>query len=302
MKRRSHNQKILKYVMLCVLIALPIMMYSQVPNYALVPEKKVYKTIGFSRLKLYIYQSAKRDDTVNLPAIVFFHGGGFNERPVKQFEAQCQYLVAQGIVAINASYRTNSRPFDCIADTKSAIRWVRAHAIELGIDENRIVAGGGSAGAYLAACTGLIKDFDEKNEDLTISSVPNALILFNPAVDFVEQTSKAEKLTYRLKKLRRSLKGRAIEISPFHNITKDAPPTIIFHGTDDESVPFHQVTRFCEKMKEYGNNCEVVLYEGRKHGFFLKYFGDEDFISTMEHTVKFLSSIGYINGDTTIIQ
>jgi hypothetical protein len=49
-------------------------------------------------------------------------------------------------------------------------------------------------------------------------------------------------------------------------------------------------------MKKYGNNCEVVLYEGRDHGFFFKYYGDEDFTSTMEYAVKFLTSLGYIKG------
>jgi hypothetical protein len=53
-------------------------------------------------------------------------------------------------------------------------------------------------------------------------------------------------------------------------------------------------------MKKYGNSCEVVLYEGRDHGFFFKYNGDEDFTSTMEYTVKFLTSLGYIKGETTI--
>lgn len=267
-------------------------------------QTRVYKTIGLTRLKLHIYQPSERNYMEKLPVIVFFHGGGFNERPVWQFKAQCQYLVEQGMVAILASYRTNNRLFDCIADSKSAIRWVRTHAIELGIYENRITAAGGSAGGYLAACTGLVKDFNEKNEDLSISSVPNALVLFNPALDLPahlsDTTKRFEKPTHHAKKLVRCLKGRAIEISPFHYIAEGAPPTIIFQGTADKSVDFHQATRFCEKMKKYGNNCEVVLYEGRDHGFFFKYYGDEDFTSTMESTVKFLTSIGYIKDKTTI--
>ena len=302
MKKRDSNLEFLKYLMLFVVIVIPHSMYSQVSNDQSIMEKEVYKTIGLTKLKLYIYQPSERNYMEKLPAIVFFHGGGFNERHTWQFEPQCKYLVERGMVAIHASYRVRSRPFECVADAKSAIRWVRAHAAEFGIDENRIAAGGGSAGAYLAACTALIKDLDEKNENLSISSVPNALVLFNPRVDMIDGVPTETKgLPATTKKLIRSMKGRAIEISPFHNITKGAAPTIIFHGTDDESIPYHQVIRFCEEMKKYGNNCEVVLYEGRKHGFFHKYLGYEgDFISTLEHTVKFLTSIGYIKGDTAI--
>jgi len=291
-----------KYLFLLVILKFTGLTYSQVPSNEPVMQTRVYKTIGLIRLKLHIYQPSERNYMEKLPVIVFFHGGGFNERPVWQFKAQGQYLVEQGMVALLASYRTNNRLFDCIADSKSAIRWVRTHAIELGIDENRITAAGGSAGGYLAACTGLVKDFDEKNEDLAVSSVPNALVLFNPPLDLPahlsDTTKRLEKPTYHAKKLVRCLKGRAIEISPFHYIAKGAPPTIIFQGTADKSVDFHQATRFCAEMKKYGNNCEVVLYEGRDHGFFFKYYGDEDFTSTMKSTVKFLTSLGYIKNKT----
>jgi dipeptidyl aminopeptidase/acylaminoacyl peptidase len=146
----------------------------------------------------------------------------------------------------------------------------------------------------MAACSALVNNFDEKNEDLGISSAPNALILFNAVLDVPE-------IVHVLpKKVVRVLKDRATEISPIHNVSACAPPTIIFHGTSDGNVPFHQATIFCEEMKKYGNHCEVVPYEGRGHGFFNYDKGtNPDFISTMENTVKFLASIGYIKGDST---
>jgi acetyl esterase/lipase len=304
MKKANCFLKSLKLLILGAITIIPNEIYAQTTSHNPKAEKHIYKTIGFHRLKLYVYQPSRTESDEKLPVIVFFHGGGFNERPVWQFKAQCEYLIEYGMVAILASYRTNNRLFDCIADSKSAIRWVRTHAVELGIDENRIAAGGGSAGGYLAACTGLVKGFDEKNEDLVISSVPNALVLFNPPLDLPahlsDTTKRLNRPTYHAKKLIRCLKGRAIEISPFHYIAKGAPPTIIFQGTADKSVDFHQATRFCEEMKKYGNNCEVVLFEGRDHGFFFKYYGDEDFTSTMEYTVKFLTSLGYIKSETTI--
>jgi len=52
----------------------------------------------------------------------------------------------------------------------------------LGVDPKKVIAGGGSAGGHVAACTGVVSKFDAKGEDLNVSSRPNALALFNPAV------------------------------------------------------------------------------------------------------------------------
>jgi len=290
-----------KYLFLVAIWTLTGLTYSQVPGNEPIMQTKVYKTIGLTKLKLHIYQPSERNDMEKLPAIIFFHGGGLRERHTWEFEPQSKYLVERGMVAVLATYRVKRHgrtQFESIADAKSAIRWIREHADELGIDGNRIAAGGGSAGGYLAACSALIKDFDEKNEDLSISSIPSALVLFNPRL--VLPVIGDPPLS---KKDIRYLNGRTLEeISPFHNIHEGASPTIIFQGTADKGVSIQEPERFCEEMKKYGNNCEVVLYEGRDHGFFHYYLNEgnnPDFYSTMEQTVKFLTAIGYINGETT---
>src|SRR5262249_13533381 len=120
------------------------------------------------------------------PAIVFFFGGGWTNGSPMQFEEHCKYLASRGIVAITADYRVASRhqvkAVSCVADAKSAIRFVRKEADRLGVDPNKIVASGGSAGGHIAACSGVISGFNESSEDASVSSVPNALALFNPAV------------------------------------------------------------------------------------------------------------------------
>ena len=291
------NNKNFKYLFLFVIWTFTGLTYSQVPGNEPVMQTKVYKTIGLTKLKLNIYQPFERNDMEKRPAIIFFHGGGLKERHTWEFEPQSKYLVERGIVAVLATYtvkRHGRTHFESIADAKSAIRWIREHADELGIDENRIAAGGGSAGGYLAACTALIKDYEEKNEDLSISSIPNALVLFNPRLVLpVMGDPPASKRDIRY------LNGRDVEeISPFHNIYKGAPPTIIFQGTADKAVSIQEPQQFCEKMKNYGNTCEVVLYEGREHGFFHYFHGNNpDFLSTMKTTVLFLSKLGYISKD-----
>lgn len=291
------NQKLFKYLFLLLINGLPVLTYSQLPVDQPGMESTVYKTIGEIKLKLYIFQPPGRNDQERLPAIIFFFGGGFAGGKVTQFEPQCKYLVDRGMVAVLVEYRVKNRhgatPFECVADAKSAIRWVRTHAFKLGVDENRIAAGGGSAGGHLAACTALIKGYDDNNEDLNVSSVTNALVLFNPVLDLPEAFKNEPRETSN------DWLNRASEISPIHHVISGAPPTIIFHGTNDSSVPFQQAILFAEEMKKNGNYCEVIPYEGRGHGFFNYDKGNNpDFLSTMENTVKFLTSIGYIKGDS----
>jgi acetyl esterase len=256
----------------------------------------VYKTIGSTEMKVYIYQPAGLKDNEKRPAIIFFFGGGFAGGKVTQFVPQCKYLVKLGLVAMVADYRVKSRndvtPFECVSDAKSAIRWLRIHAGELGVDKNRIVASGGSSGGHIAVCSALIKGFDENNEDLTISSVPDALVLFNPPLNMVESIKNPETLF-------KDKRDKVREISPVHHISAGAPPMIIFHGTKDSSVPFRQAVSFSDEMKKKGNRCELVPFEERDHGFFNWYNGDNpDFFSTMDYTVKFLISIGYLKEAT----
>jgi len=299
MNNRNLNSKFLKYILLVVTSTFSWVTYSQVPGDQSEVHTEVYKNIGWTKLKLYIFQPPEHNYQKQFPAVVFFHGGGWGGGHAWQFVPQCKYLAERGMVAISVEYRVRKRqgvtPFECVADAKSAIRWVRVHASEFGIDKDRIAAGGGSAGGHMAACTALIKDLDEKNEDPGISSVPNALILFNAVLDVPE-------IVHVLpKKVIRVLEDRATEISPIHNVSTGAPPTIIFHGTADGNVPFHQATLFCEEMKKYGNQCEIVPFEGLGHGFFNYYKGENPaFLTTMEHTVKFLISIGYLKENSEI--
>jgi acetyl esterase/lipase len=254
---------------------------------------RVYKTIGDTQLKLYIYQPKNHKPEDRRPSIVFFFGGSWTRRNIGQFFEHSKYFASRGMVSILADYRVKSRddvtPIQCIADAKSAIRWVRAHAKELGIDSNRIVAAGGSAGGHLAASTALLKQFDEKNEDLKVSSVPNALVLFNPALDVSSIGSYF------------GFGDQAVAASPLLHVSRGSPPAIIFHGTADYKVPFDQAVRFCEVMKKSGNRCEVVPFEGKQHGFFNYGRGDgQDYILTTRAADEFLTSLGYLQGKPTI--
>jgi acetyl esterase/lipase len=236
---------------------------------------------------------------------VFFFGGGWTNGSPTQFQPHCEYLASRGMVAMTADYRVASRQqvkaVSCVADAKSAIRFVRKEAARLGVDPNKIVAGGGSAGGHIAACTGVISAFDESTEDASISSVPNALALFNPAVVLAP----VEGLPPRSQEKTASFSDRMgtdpKAISPYHQVRKGAPPTIIFHGKDDPTVPLATVELFAKAMKDAGNACTLVAYGGQRHGFFNYGRGDNEYYrKTVKALDAFLVERGYLSGPDTV--
>ncbi len=255
---------------------------------------ELYKTIGDVELYLYIFEPAGHKSSEQRPAAVFFFGGGWNGGTPKQFEPHSRYLASRGMVSIVADYRVKSRqgtsPFECVKDGKSAVRWVRANSAKLGIDPNRIAAGGGSAGGHVAAATGNVPGLEEDGEDANVSAKPNALLLFNPVYDNGPDGYGHDRV-----------KDRYQEISPLHNIKKGAPPTIVFLGTKDKLIPVSTSEEYETKMKAVGSRCDTHLYEDQPHGFFNKGRSEDKFYNaTVLAMDEFLISLGWLKGEPTI--
>ena len=252
----------------------------------------VYKKTAEGELYLYVFQPQKGRQQ-NRPAAVFFFGGGWNGGTPKQFEEHASYLASRGMVGIVADYRVKSRqgttPFECVKDGKSAIRWVRVHAGELGIDPDRIAAGGGSAGGHVAAATATVPGLEEKGEDSSVSCRPNALLLFNPVYDNGPEGYGHERVKERYK-----------EISPIHNIHKGTPPAIVFLGTKDTLIPVATAEKYKQLMEQAGSRCDLHLYEDQPHGFFNRRKSEEHFLKTVTEMDRFLESLGYLKGEPTI--
>ncbi len=266
-------------------------------------ETRTYKKVGGVDLAMTIYLPPGHARTDKRAAIVFFFGGGWTSGTPTQFERQCEYLASRGMVAMTAEYRVKSRhgvtPDACVTDAKSAIRWTRANAATLGIDPNRIVAAGGSAGGHIAAATGTVEGYDEKGEDTKVSSVPDALVLFNPVLNTTAAGWGDDK---RGAGLVARFAGHAKQLSPVHHVRKGVPPTLILHGTADTTVPFAQAEAFADAMEAAGNRCEVVPYEGQGHGFFnASKGGAKFFLATLVEADTFLASLGYLEGKPTIV-
>lgn len=130
-----------------------------------VGQARVYKKVGDRELRLFVVHHDGWQPTDQRPALVLFHGGGWTGGSPMQFNDQVTYLARRGMVCFQVEYRlvkdVPGPPLNCVHDAKSAMRWVRSHAGELGIDPKRIAAGGGSAGGHLAAFVGMVEGLDD---------------------------------------------------------------------------------------------------------------------------------------------
>ncbi len=256
----------------------------------IIPDTIIYKQIDTTSLKIYIYKPIGFEKRKNIPAVVFFHGGGWNKGSAKAFNRQAMYFASRGMMAFSVQYRVRdfngTTPFDAVEDAKSAVRYVRAHAKEHHINQNMIAAGGGSVGGHIAAATGIIDGLEPAGEDLSLSSKPNALLLFNPVID-----NSKEGYGYR------RMEGRYKEISPLHNIRKGAPPTIFFLGSEDKLIPVSTAENYKSRMEKVGSRCDLFIYKGQSHSF----FNQREYLRvTLYETDLFLKSLGYLVGNPTI--
>ncbi len=250
-------------------------------------DKVVYKKDKGGDLSLSIFKPQGWKANDRRGAIVFFFGGGWVSGSPEQFYPHCHHLAGKGMVAISAQYRTRNShgtlPDKCVIDGKSAMRWVRKNAVALGIDSKRIAAGGGSAGGHVATATGLLTQFEPDGEELSISSQPNALVLFNPVYDNGPDGYGYDRVKDFYK-----------EFSPFHNITGKAPPSIVFLGTKDRLVPVKTAEAFRDKMAQVGVKSDLHLYKNESHGFFnYGRRGNIAYRDTVQKMTDFLEKLGY---------
>lgn len=255
-------------------------------------ETHVYKRVGTRALQLEVEKPLTWQPSDHRPAIVFFFGGGWIGGSAAQFQDQSRYLATRGMVGIRVEYRVIPKgdpgpPTICCNDAKSAMRWVRSHAAELGIDPLRIAAAGGSAGGHLAAFTTLVDGLDDPADDLKISPKANALVLFNPVFDNGPDGGYG----------RERIGERYLEFSPAHHVTPAAPPTLVFLGGQDNLISVAVLERFKSKMAQSGARCETQIYAGQPHGFFNQ---EPHKTATLRATDQFLASLGWLAGDPTL--
>lgn len=250
--------------------------------YSQIHSRRANRTL---RMTLLIPRTEKKK-----PAVIYFPGGGFTTTDYEKFIEMRYALAKAGFVVAAAEYRVVPNKFPAILeDGKSAVRFLKAHANDFGIDPQKIGVLGDSAGGYLAqmvAVTGEEKEFD-KGENLQIDSTVQAAAtlygisdLRNIGAGFSEAIQKVHNSPAVTEALLvngvafnenpgapiTSDSQKALGASPLGHIKKNLPTFLIMHGTKDNLVSPIQSDQLYDALKNSGNRVTYIKVEGACHG------------------------------------
>ncbi|OQB13607.1 MAG: Carboxylesterase NlhH [Firmicutes bacterium ADurb.Bin193] len=258
----------------------------------------LYKTVGEKKLYAKVFKPEDWKATDKRSVVVYFHGGGWQQGDKEQFDVHGKALAKKGLVAISVDYRLRKKndqnpttPVECVEDARDAIIWVRQNAQTLGIDPNRVIASGLSAGGHLAMMTG-VKDSDiavVKNMEF---SIPNVIVTISgvlDAVEFLEQYNGGEGFFNRTYYGKKDVRELTAALSPYQLLTADFPPTLIIHGTADTTVPYAQATKAKNKLDQLGVKNDLLTINGGTHGLFPQISGSVE--KTVETIISFSNSV-----------
>lgn len=219
----------------------------------------MYRPLKFSLMRA--RRNFSYDKYETLPLLVYLCGGGFAEVDRNVWIPELVYFAKRGYAVASLEYSVTSLtrfPMQ-IEDIKSGIRFLRKHACQYGIDPDRILIMGESAGAYFSALAGVtsqVKDYD-KGENLDISSSVNAVVCLYPPTKV------------NLKSLP-SLDGnlpsdvtRYADIMSY--ITPKTPPFLILHGDNDNIVPLWHSELLYSALQGKGIESNLFVIEGANH-------------------------------------
>lgn len=258
-------------------------------------EPFVFRKAGDLELRLHVVKPTGWNPAEPEPCMIAYFGGGWNSGTAERGMKWAKWAAEQGMVGIAPDYRTRNRfgavPEDCVADGRAAFRWVHEHAGELGIDPDKIIVQGTSAGGHVAAWTAIPTPGPGKDDPALSVSPPVALVLINPVTDTKDGGYGGTK--------KFGTAERALACSVPDQMPPAMPPTIIFHGTADRSVPYANSVAFRDQMDANGNRCELITFEGMGHSYYSKSKFGEAGVAAGEKTFQdvraFLVSLGLIN-------
>lgn len=208
----------------------------------------------------------------NGSAVVVFPGGAYAMLAANLEGRQvADWFTARGFTAFVVSYRLSSNGYLLpvpLLDARRAVQTVRARARDYGIDPQRIVAIGFSAGGHLAAlaATQSVPGDPESADPVErVSSKPDFLVLGYPWIGAI--SSDTSHLTYcKLFNVMDRCEALRAAYSPDLFVTKEAPPTFWYHTFDDGTVPVEQGLRFYEALVKAGVPAEAHIFAHGPHG------------------------------------
>ena len=207
--------------------------------------------------------------------ILFVHGGGWRMGSREMMAPIAAEMARHGFTGISSSYRLNSPKGAVwpahIHDVKAAIRWTRKHAAEFGIDPDRIVLWGSSAGAHLVLLAGGTPD-DPKLEGevgpLGVSSKVAAVVAVHAPTGF-HAGAPSGKHTSPLNALmgEGGTEEDARLAAPTSYVSANFPPTLLLHGTVDRVVHHSQSQAMFDALRAARAPVDMHLFHGHGHGF-----------------------------------
>jgi acetyl esterase len=250
---------------------------------------RVYKTSAGKPRTLELYFPPGHDPKgPSVPGVLLFHGGGWSGGTLQQFRRACDYFASRGLVCATAEYRMLSKEEAarlpagetkkrvCVTDAKSALRWFKQHAAELGVDPRRIVTGGGSAGGHISALATLNPGLNDPADPAGIDTSVVAYLWFNPAFAPDDQQDP--------------------EIDVLRFLRRDQAPSIAFFGTKDTWKAGWDAAH--AKLAALGHTgVSLHLAPDQAHSFFNQ---DPWQTLTLIEADRFLARLGLLRGEPTL--
>jgi acetyl esterase/lipase len=237
-----------------------------------------YANVDGRKLLLDLYLPEKA--TEPLPVIIGIHGGGWAAGSKEG--AQGVRQAGRGYAVACIGYRLSGEAIfpAQIEDCKAAVRWLRAHARDYGLDPDHFGATGHSAGGHLSSLlgtTGSIREFD-KGDHLEQSSRVRAVCALSGPTDLLQMDAHAlakAPLKHDAPNSPESRliggaiqenKDKAARANPIVYVSKDCPPFLLIHGDQDPLVPPHQAELLADALKSAGIEVKLHLVAGAGHG------------------------------------
>jgi acetyl esterase/lipase len=256
-----------------------------IPSLAhLPPDARRFRKLEFTRtpqgplfLDLYLPTNA----TDRLPLIVWIHGGGFHTSPTARDDYLPGRVVGRGYALASIDYRDSKvAKFPAqIQDCKAAVRWLRAHAEQYGIDPERVGVWGISAGGHLAAFLGLSggeKGYEGEGGNAEFSSRVRAACDFCGPTDLFQlETPQTTNARVALRQMAEDFVGGKLEdqrevvakVNPATHVDAADPPMLILHGDADPLVAFEQSELLYQALKAAGVEVTLGVAKGGGHLF-----------------------------------
>lgn len=212
-----------------------------------------YKNLEGQYLMLKLVKLMDIKPNEKRPTVVVFHSGGWTSGSPNRIMGLCENYAQQGMIAIGVQYRLatpdkRTTVLDCVADAQDAMRYIKQNAKQLHVDLDNLHLVGYSAGGHLAMMTQVVEDKSlPKAKSMILFATPFELSAENEVAKLVEDPADIA------------------TISPANFLRKKLPFITIFHGTEDQLVPYDSAKDFAKKYKKMKNKVNLITLEGYDH-------------------------------------